>query len=116
MFSDSNLIALAITVTVTLIWMVGEICVLLIFRRDNPRSDELSDRHQLLAIQFAFYALIAVLMVVGFAAIVSGLILRTFFMASPMALPALAMLALCIVDARYLWLEHQGGSNEDDDE
>ncbi|TPF85329.1 hypothetical protein BW13_11440 [Bifidobacterium sp. UTCIF-37] len=115
LFNDSSMFGLIATVSVAMFWVAGEIWVVLVFRRENPRSDELSDQHQLLSTRFAFITLVIILMVLGFANLLSGLLLRTYVMATPMILPTLAMLALTIADARYLWLEHQGDTGEDDE-
>ena len=47
-----------------------------------------------------------------------GMIVTLFrhapFTVPAMALPTLGMLALAIADARYLWLEHEGGDTDED--
>lgn len=117
LFGDDTILDLTVTATVALIWACGEIWVALIFRRENPRSDELSDHHQLMAAKFAMLATVVALMVVGFASMIAGLLFRTFVMVSPTALPSIAMLVLAVADARYLWLERDGAAGaEDDDE
>ena len=107
---------LVATALVALVWIGGEIWVMVRFRRANPRSDELSDQHQLHAYRFACTALIVMLCAVGFGAMLLTLLSHETHEIPAMALPALAMAALALADGRYLWLEHAGGDAYCDDE
>ncbi|KAB7314983.1 hypothetical protein GBB83_07755, partial [Bifidobacterium longum] len=87
------------------------------FRRQNPRRDELSDMHQGSAMQFALVSLVGILVIVGFIYTTLNLIDRSIVhIIPPMLLPALAMCALAISDIRYLWLEHDAGTEGDDED
>lgn len=116
LLGDGNVLDLAVTAAVALVWACGEIRVALILRRERPRADELSDHHQLMAARFAMMATVVALMAVGFASMIGGLTFRTFVMVSPSALPSLAMLILATADARYLWLERDCASGAEDDD
>ena len=83
-------------------------------RRAPPRRDELSDEHQATAIRFTFFVLVVALVVLGFAGMIVTLFRHAPFTVPAMALPTLGMLALAIADARYLWLEHEGGDTDED--
>ena len=101
LFSGSTLAGLLITGVIALFWACGEIWVATILNRQSPRRDELSDEHQKQATEFAFMAL--------------SLIWHTAIELPPIILPAIAMTALVISDARYLWLEHSGAGDADED-
>ncbi|NEG88761.1 hypothetical protein GFD25_01800 [Bifidobacterium aerophilum] len=115
-FRNDNLNGIIITGIIALVWVVGEIWTVMVFNRDNPRTDELSDKHQYAAYRFALLALVIALTVIGFAGMLYTLVTKTPIMVGPMMLPSLAMLALSVADARYLWLEHDGFAGGDDDE
>ena len=57
---------------------------------------------------------VAILVVLGFAGMIATLFRHAPFTVPAMALPTLGMLALAIADARYLWLEHEGGNTDED--
>lgn len=113
---DDDLSGMIVTALVTPIWMVGEIRVVRVVRREHPRTDELSDQHQLMAARFAFLTFVAVSCVAGLAGMVASLLAGHRFTVPPMMLPALAMFALACADARYLWLERDGSSEDDDED
>ena len=95
----------------------GEDCRMTSLRRQNPRRDELSDMHQGSAMQFALVSLVGILVIVGFIYTTLNLIDRSIVhIIPPMLLPALAMCALAISDIRYLWLEHDAGTEGDDED
>ncbi|MBM6699622.1 hypothetical protein H7U32_04695 [Bifidobacterium pullorum subsp. saeculare] len=100
---------------VALVWAAGEVWAATVLQRRHPRRDELSDENQKQAMQFALMALVAVLVLIGFADTVAGLFSTGDVRIHPMLLPALAMAALAVADARYLWLE-RGDMKDDDDE
>ncbi|RSX58068.1 hypothetical protein [Bifidobacterium samirii] len=112
---DDSVAALAMSGAIALVWIAGEVWVTLIFNRTNPRTDELSDQHQHAAFRFAFLTLVAVMSAVGFAAVLVSLYTRTYVQFRPMFLPTMAMLALAVADARYLWLERGGAGGDDED-
>ena len=58
--------------------------------------------------------LVVALVVLGFAGMIVTLFRHVPFAVPSMALPTLGMLALAIADARYLWLEHEGGNTDED--
>lgn len=97
-----------------LVWAVGEIWLSTVYNRAHPRRDELSDEHQATAIRFTFFVLVVALVVLGFAGMIATLFRHVPFTVPAMALPTLSMLALAIADARYLWLEHEGGDTDED--
>ena len=113
---QSNLAGVIATGVVALIWIAGEVMVFLVLNREDPRRDELSDKHQSDAMQFALTVLIASLILMGFVYTMLALLHPGVFQIHPMALPALAMAALAIADARYLWLEHRGFKGADDED
>lgn len=115
MLYEGTITGLIVTTVVAVFWIAGQLCVVTILRRESPRTDELSDDHQNSAFRFAFFALIAALMIFGFAGMILPLLTHTPFDLSPMLLPTLTMFALALADARYLWLENSL-SNGDDDE
>ena len=92
-----------------LVWAIGEIWLSTVYNRAHPRRDELSDEHQATAIRFTFFVLVVALVVLGFAGMTATLFRHAPSTVPAMALPTLGMLALAIADARYLWLEHEGG-------
>ena len=120
-----GIVALGVSGAAALAWVACEVWVTMIFNRAHPRTDELSDRHQQDAFRFAFLMLVAVMCVVGFAAVIVMLVRRTGGIGAiggigdaglhPMILPTLAMLALAVADARYLWLERDGAGGDDED-
>ena len=112
---NDSLAALAVSGAIALVWIAGEIWVTVIFDRTHPRTDELSDQHQHAAFRFAFLLLVAVMSAVGFAAVIVSLITRTYVTFRPMLLPTIAMVALAVADARYLWLERDGAGGDDED-
>ena len=95
-------------------WAVGEIWLSTVYNRAHPRRDELSDEHQATAIRFTFFVLVVALVALGFAGMIATLFRHVPFTVPAMALPTLSMLALAIADARYLWLEHEGGDTDED--
>lgn len=97
-----------------LVWAIGEIWLSTVYNRAHPRRDELSDEHQATAIRFTFFVLVVALVVLGFAGMIVTLFRHAPFTVPAMALPTLGMLALAIADARYLWLEHEGGDTDED--
>ncbi|MCB4909417.1 hypothetical protein KZP16_07915 [Bifidobacterium pseudocatenulatum] len=97
-----------------LVWAIGEIWLSTVYNRAHPRRDELSDEHQATAIRFTFFVLVVALVVLGFAGMIATLFRHAPFTVPAMALPTLGMLALAIADARYLWLEHEGGNTDED--
>ena len=101
---------------IALFWAIGELWLTMVYNRAHPRRDELSDEHQATAIRFTFFILVAALVVLGFIGMIVSLFKHVPFNIPAMALPTLGMLALAIADARYLWLEHAGGENGEDDE
>lgn len=104
-------------VIAALLWIGGEVWGMTVFRRQNPRRDELSDMHQSAAMQFALVSLVGILVIVGFIYTTLNLIDRSIVhIIPPMLLPALAMCALAISDIRYLWLEHDTGTGGDDED
>lgn len=104
-----------VTGVVALIWAAGEVWVATVLQRRRPRRDELSDEHQKQAMQFALIMLVAVLVLIGFVDTLAGLFLPGGMQIPPMLLPALAMAALALADARYLWLE-RGDTKDGNDE
>lgn len=112
----NTLIGTLITAVVALIWIVGEAWVILVLGRKNPRRDELSDQHQGDAMTFALLVLIGALFVIGFVLTLQPLITGIGYDVDPMVLPALAMAALTVSDARYLWLERSSAKEFSDDE
>ena len=96
-----------------LVWAIGEIWLSTVYNRAHPRRDELSDEHQATAIRFTFFVLVVALVVLGFAGMIATLFRHAPFTVPAMALPTLGMLALAIADARYLWLEHEGGNTDE---
>ncbi|KAB8287998.1 hypothetical protein DSM100688_1108 [Bifidobacterium ramosum] len=112
-FRNDTLTSLIIAGLVTLLWLIGEIWIVRVLDRERPRTDELSDQHQLTAFRFAFFIMIAVLVAIGVVGMLATLVSHVPFVVPPMLLPAVAMLALAVADARYLWLEHDGGTDED---
>ena len=65
----------------------------------------------------SFWVLFAILLfggLWGFAGMIVTLFRHAPFTVPAMALPTLGMLALAIADARYLWLEHEGGDTDED--
>ena len=113
---NDSLAALAVSGAIALVWIAGELWVTMIFNRMNPRTDELSDEHQHAAFRFAFLMLVAVMSAMGFAAVLVSLATRSYVEFRPMTLPTMAMLALAVADARYLWLEHDGATGDDDED
>lgn len=113
----NDLIGIVVTVVVALAWVGGELWVVMVLRRNNPRRDELSDLHQGLSMQFALITLIAVLVAVGFVYTILNLTSPYWLhVIPPMLLPALAMAALALSDIRYLWLERSGADGDDDED
>lgn len=115
LFSGNDLIGMIVTGVIALFWAVGEIWVTTVLNRQSPRRDELSDEHQRQASQFAFIATLTMLVVLGFLLMVCALLWHTTINLPPIILPAVAMTALVIADARYLWLEHSGVEDDDED-
>lgn len=111
-----TLVGTLITAVVALLWIIGEVWVILVLGRKNPRRDELSDQHQGDAMTFALLTLIGALFVIGFAMTLQPLITGIGYDVDPMALPALAMAALTVSDARYLWLERSSTKELSDNE
>ena len=110
-YAIANVIAHAVA------WIGGEVWGMTVFRRQNPRRDELSDMHQSAAMQFALVSLVGILVIVGFIYTTLNLIDRSIVhIIPPMLLPALAMCALAISDIQYLWLEHDAGTEGDDED
>lgn len=105
------LLGVIVAAIAALLWIGGEVWGMTVFRRQNPRRDELSDMHQSAAMQFALVSLVGILVIVGFIYTTLNLIDRSIVhIIPPMLLPALAMCALAISDIRYLWLEHDTGT------
>ncbi|OZG64516.1 hypothetical protein BHAP_0977 [Bifidobacterium hapali] len=115
-YYNNNLNGIIITGVIALVWILGEIWTVIVFNRANPRTDELSDMHQYSAYRFAMLTLVIALTIIGFAGMLYTLVTRVPIEVGPMVLPSLAMLALAIADARYLWLEHDGTSGGDDED
>ncbi|MCH9276177.1 hypothetical protein JS533_007825 [Bifidobacterium amazonense] len=115
-FVKNDLAGFLVTGVIALLWIVGEIVVITMFNRSNPRTDELSDRHQYAAVRFSFMTLVGALTIIGFAGMISSLAMHAPWNVSPMLLPTLAMLALSLSDARYLWLESDGLHGGDDED
>lgn len=110
----NNLLGVIVAAIAALLWIGGEVWGMTVFRRQNPRRDELSDMHQSAAMQFALVSLVGILVIVGFIYTTLNLIDRSIVhIIPPMLLPALAMCALAISDIRYLWLEHDTGTEGD---
>jgi len=69
------------------------------------------------SLQFTLVSLVGILVIVGFIYTTLNLIDRSIVhIIPPMLLPALAMCALAISDIRYLWLEHDAGTEGDDED
>lgn len=115
LFSGSNLAGLLITGVIALFWACGEIWVATILNRKSPRRDELSDEHQRQATEFAFMVTLTLLVVLGFLFMALSLMWHMSIEFPPITLPAIAMTALVISDARYLWLEQHGMGDADED-
>ena len=115
LFSGTNLVGLIITGVIALLWAGGEIWVATILNRQSPRRDELSDEHQKQATEFAFITMLTLLVALGFLLMALSLVWHTAIGFPPIGLPAIAMTALVISDARYLWLEHSGSGAIDED-
>lgn len=115
LFSGSTLVGLLITGVIALFWACGEIWVATILNRKSPRRDELSDEHQQQATEFAFMVALTLLVVLGFLFMALSLIWHMAIEFPPITLPAIAMTALVISDARYLWLEHNGAEDDYED-
>ena len=115
LFSGSTLVGLLITGVIALFWACGEIWVATILNRQSPRRDELSDEHQKQATEFAFMVMLTLLVAFGFLFMALSLVWHTAIGFPPICLPAIAMTALVISDARYLWLEHSGAEDADED-
>lgn len=115
LFSGSDLAGLLITGVIALIWAGGEIWVATILNRKSPRRDELSDEHQQQATEFAFMVALMLLVAFGFLFMALSLTLHATIFVPPIVLPAIAMTVLVIADARYLWLEHTGVEDSDED-
>ncbi|OZG68571.1 hypothetical protein [Bifidobacterium eulemuris] len=113
---QNNLVGVIATAVVAVLWIVGEVLVFLVLDRQDPRRDELSDKHQSDAMQFALTTMIAVLILLGFVYTMLALLQPGMHQIRPMTLPTLAMAALALSDARYLWLEHQGAKGDDDED
>ncbi|MDU2403056.1 MAG: hypothetical protein E7D39_05900 [Bifidobacterium longum] len=113
----NNLLGVIVAAIAALLWIGGEVWVMTVFQRRNPRRDELSDMHQGAAMQFALVSLVGILVIVGFIYTTLNLIDRSIVhIIPPMLLPALAMCALAISDIRYLWLEHDTDTGDDDED
>ncbi|WP_278803121.1 hypothetical protein [Bifidobacterium pullorum] len=115
LFSGSTLVGLLITGVIALFWACGEIWVAVILNRQSPRRDELSDEHQRQATEFAFMVTLTLLVVLGFLFMALSLMWHMSIEFPPITLPAIAMTALVISDARYLWLEQHGMGDADED-
>ena len=115
LFSGSTLVGLLITGVIALFWACGEIWVATILNRQSPRRDELSDEHQRQATEFAFMVTLTLLVVLGFLFMALSLMWHMSIEFPPITLPAIAMTALVISDARYLWLEQHGMGDADED-
>lgn len=115
LFVGNNLAGLLITGVIALFWACGEIWVATILKHQSPRRDELSDEHQKQATEFAFMVTLALLVAFGFLFMAFSLVTRITIPIPPISLTALAMTALVISDARYLWLEHNGLGETDED-
>ena len=99
----NNLLGVIVAAIAALLWIGGEVWGMTVFRRQNPRRDELSDMHQSAAMQFALVSLVGILVIVGFIYTTLNLIDRSIVhIIPPMLLPALAMCALAISDI-YGW-------------
>lgn len=104
----SDLAGTLVTLAVALVWVVGEVWMLIVLDRSNPRHDELSDKHQGEAMTFALMTLIAAMILIGSALTLMPLFTHMRHGISPMLLPTLAIGALAVSDARYLFLERRG--------
>mgnify|MGYP000284422969 CR=1 FL=1 len=61
-----------------------------------------------------FFVLVGGVWLLGWGGMFVTLFRHAPFTVPAMALPTLGMLALAIADARYLWLEHEGGDTDED--
>lgn len=97
-----------------LVWAIGEIWLSTVYNRAHPaatscptsiRRRPSASRSSCLWWRWWCW---------GFAGMIVTLFRHVPFTVPAMALPTLGMLALAIADARYLWLEHEGGDTDED--
>ena len=97
-----------------LVWAVGEIWLSTVYNRAPDGRNELPDNREAPAVGSALLGVVGRRGVWGFAGMIVTLFRHAPFTVPAMALPTLGMLALAIADARYLWLEHEGGDTDED--
>lgn len=112
----NDLAGTLVTMAVALVWVAGEVWMLIVLDRSNPRHDELSDKHQGEAMTFALMTLIAAMILIGSALTLMPLFTHVRHGVSPMLLPTLAIGTLAVSDARYMFLERRGSIEVDVDE
>ena len=115
LFIGNTLVGLTVAGVVALLWVVGEIWVVMVLNRQSPRRDELSDEHQRQAMQFTFQLTLGLLVIVGIVIMMVSLLAHTPVYLPAIILPDIAMAALVISDSRYLWLERSGMGESDED-